>query len=219
MQIKYLMVPETKIIEDISLPSDFSRSIPSTGKVWLYKYGLTDSLISKMGIGYSEKYNRLILPCYQDEDLIYYQGRYLGNYKKDGTAKYISCTKKGNFHWTFNPHQSNIGVLVEDMLSAIKVGLAGYAGIALFGSYIKEKTVSNIAGSYDQLAIWLDPDKMGYAAKSKKRLTSLGYNVVAVLTADKDPKDFNSEEIQKFLLKTNTITHSNNVCEGDKDED
>lgn len=215
MQVKNLLIKEKRFEESIKLPSDFTRVIPANGRVWLYNYGLSDELISKMGIGYSEKYHRLILPCYSDEELIYYQGRYLGNYKKDGTAKYISCTKKGSYYWTFNPSNSDKAVLVEDMLSAIKVGMAGYAGVALFGSYVKVTTLNNVTAKFDSVTVWLDPDKLAYAAQTVKRFSSLGYNVFAVLTADKDPKDYSSEEIKSFV---NKATIGNNVAEGDSND-
>jgi hypothetical protein len=194
-----LNTPRTKVYQDISLPSDMSYKIPAKGLVWLYEYGLTDKLIRELGFGYSEKYQRLIMPVYEDDDLVHWSGRYLGDHKKDDTSKYILRTKSGKYFWSYNPHDSNRAVLVEDMLSAIKVGLAGYAGVCLFGSYLKDQTIDNVADQYDRLTVWLDPDKRKDATKYTKRFSSLGYDFNAVLTAKKDPKEYTIKEIKKFL--------------------
>jgi hypothetical protein len=195
-----LKTPKRKVYENISLPSDMSYDIPAVGKVWLYEYGLTESLIRELGFGYSEKYNRLIMPVYNsDGELIHWQGRYLKDFIKDKTPKYITRTKSGNYFWAYNPSNSTRAILVEDMLSAIKVGLAGYAGICLFGSYLKDETINSIADLYEQLTVWLDPDKRKAATKYTKRFSSFGYNFNVVLTATKDPKEYSATEIKQFL--------------------
>lgn len=194
-----LSTPKRKVYQDISLPSDMSYDIPAIGKVWLYEYGLTEKMIRSLGFGYSEKYHRLIMPVYRDEELIHWQGRYLGNFKKDGTPKYITRTKSGNYFWSSNPKDSQTAILVEDMLSAIKIGMAGYAGVCLFGSYLQDNTIHNVAEQYDRLVVWLDPDKRKAATKYVKRFTSLGYNFSAVLTAKKDPKEYSTKDIKKYL--------------------
>ena len=198
--VKYLLsTPKKKVYADISLPADISYDIPATGKVWLYQYGITEKIIKELRFGYSEKYNRLIMPCFDGEELVHWNGRYLGNSAKDGTAKYILRTKSGKYYWAYNPNDSDRAILVEDMLSAIKIGMAGYAGVCLFGSYLKDETINDVAQNFNRLTVWLDPDKRKSATKYTKRFTSLGYNFNAVLTATKDPKDYSLKEIKQFL--------------------
>jgi len=196
-----LTVPKAKVYPDISVPADMSMTIPAKGKVWLYEYGVTEKIIKEMKFGYSEKYQRLIMPVYKDGELIYWQGRYLGNHKKDGTPKYISRTKSGNYYWEYNPTGSDVAVLVEDILSAIKVGSAGYCGVCLFGSYLKESVLNEVAETYTRMVLWLDPDKRKSATKYTKRFSSLGYPLRVILTARKDPKEYTTKEIQKYLNK------------------
>ena len=99
----------------------------------------------------------------------------------------------------YNPSGSDRAILVEDMVSAIKVGMAGYAGVCLFGSYLKDQTINNVAQKYKRLTVWLDPDKRKAATKYVKRFGALGYDFNGVLTADKDPKDYTTDEIKKYL--------------------
>ena len=194
-----LSTPKKKIFADINMPSDTVDTLPATARVWLYQYGLDDKLIKDLGFKYSEKYHRLIMPCYDGDLLVHWQGRYLGDARKDRTPKYITRTKRGCFHWVYNPTESDRAILVEDMLSAIQVGLAGYAGVCLFGSYLKDSTIDIIASKYKKLTVWLDPDKRKEATKYTKRFSALGYNFNAVLTAKKDPKEYTKAEIKKYL--------------------
>jgi len=196
---KLLSTPPKKIFADVTLPSDFTTKLPAQALVWLYDHGFTDELIKELGFGYSEKYYRLVMPCYDGDLLVHYQGRYLGNALKDKTAKYITRTKRGCFHWAYNPTESDRAILVEDMLSAIKVGLAGYSGVCLFGSYLNDSTIDLVASKYKKLTVWLDPDKRKEATKYTKRFSALGYNFNAVLIARKDPKEYTKTEIKKYL--------------------
>lgn len=197
-----LSTPKKKVYRDISLPSDMSYEIPAVGKVWLYQYGITEQMIRTLGFGYSEKYHRLIMPMYDSEDnLIHWQGRYLGDFVKDKTPKYITRTKSGNYHWVYNPKESEQAVLVEDLVSALKIGMSGYAGVCLFGSYLKDDVIDTLSDEYMRQRVWLDPDKRKAATKYVKRFTSLGYNFSAVLTATKDPKEYSTKEIKRFLTK------------------
>ena len=53
----------------IHLPKDFSKDIPSKAKHWLEKYNITDDEIDRFNFGWSESYQRLILPVYNDDKL------------------------------------------------------------------------------------------------------------------------------------------------------
>ena len=45
-----------------TLPNDFTSTIPEKGLAWLNKYDITEQEISKYGIGYSNRYNRVVIP-------------------------------------------------------------------------------------------------------------------------------------------------------------
>lgn len=200
-----LQSPPKAIQSECVLPSDFSYEIPAVGKVWLYTYGISEELIRTLGMGYSEKYNRLILPCYNNSDeLVHWQGRYLGNYSKDSTPKYITRTKSGNYYWVHNPHGSQHAVLVEDIVSAIKVGTSGFAGVCLFGSHVSYKTLKNVAKDFSRISMWLDPDKRTTSIKFQRKFRSLGKEIKIIITNKKDPKEYSKKEIKSFVSKETT---------------
>lgn len=204
-QVKKLLVVQQQTSTEIRLPSDFSFNIPMSALSWLFKYGIKEDTIKALGIGYSEKYQRVIIPMYDGETLIYWTGRYTNDYRKDGQPKYISRTKYGSYFWIHNPLGSNKAVIVEDALSAIKVGESGYAAVCIFGSYVGDKSLLKLAELFKHIHIWLDPDKRKYSVSVKRRADMLGLNVDVVLTPTKDPKDFSNVEIKEILHDSSRI--------------
>ncbi len=53
---------------------------------------------------------------------------------------------------------SNVAVVVEDPISAMKVAIAGYTGIALCGSSMRESDYFKVASLYENVVVWLDND-------------------------------------------------------------
>lgn len=184
----------------VELPSDFTTRIPGTGLTWLYKYGITDEEIACYNFGYSRHLNRLVLPVYQDDVLIFWQGRNLGQVTKQN-PKYLNIRSKGRDAY-FRVGCGGISLpnklaIVEDILSAVKVGRI-CPSIALLGSYIPD-SLTRILVKYQKVGIWLDPDKkkeaIRYAARYQKLLGKL---VIPILT-DKDPKDYTDAEIKGYI--------------------
>lgn len=184
----------TKDESILSLPEDYTPRISDAGVAWLMKYGITPDEIKRFKIGYSPSANRVILPVYRDGALIFWQGRALGEAK----PKYLSPHIKGDNKWFVNPSvTSTTVVLVEDVLSAIKVGRVS-ASIALLGSHIPN-SILDICSQYDKIILWLDYDKRVEAVKYAKRLHSLLGKQILVVATQKDPKEYPTEEIHKEL--------------------
>jgi len=192
----------------LQLPYDFSTEIPNKGLIWLYKYEITDQEIKKYHMGYSKRLDRLILPVYNisNKKLIYWQGRNLGIVTKEN-PKYINIrdkeAKNVYFRVACNSNIDNIVVVVEDILSAIKVGRT-LNSIALLGSYVADSLVS-VLKEYNDVYIWLDYDKKITSIKYSNRLNILLNKKVKSLVTKKDPKEY-ATKIIKETIKNGTET-------------
>lgn len=186
------------------LPDDFTTSIPVEKRVWFYKYGVTDALISKHGFGYSPSLDRLVMPYYNKSgSLAFMQMR-----SNDPTAvpKYVSmvntqCMFEVN---TLNPLLPEAVVLTEDILSAVKVGQvqtsASLLGTSFLPGYTDSPYINN--NEHTLFILWLDPDKAGKvgSATIAKKLSLLGKRTY-VLETERDPKCYSKEQIRNLLLK------------------
>ena len=194
----------TNTVKKISLPKDFTLDIPTKALLWVYKYGITDSEIKLFRFGWSETLQRLILPVYQDEQLIYYQGRTFDPITKTN-SKYLNIRQAGAKNVFFrrntlhNSHDSismdiHRLVIVEDILSCIKVGRY-VDSLALLGSYVP-KTLYNILESYLSVYLWLDQDKIKESIKYSKSINSVVGIPARVVSTVLDPKECNDQTIK-----------------------
>lgn len=185
---------ETTIVKDVRLPNDFTTEIPPEGLAWLYKYGITDEEIRAYGLGYSPSLQRLILPVYSEGDLVYWQGRSLN---KDQKPKYINVKQGGRDVYFSRNTESDWGCLVEDILSAIKVGRVT-SSIGLLGSYIPSILSRNLL-EFDRVYIWLDEDKWKDSVKYARKLSVLLGKRVTPIRTELDPKEYSTEGIREIL--------------------
>ena len=177
------------------LPSDYTTEIPTEGLLWLFKYDITLEEIERYGIGYSASHNCVVLPVTRQlkmgspyKDVIYWQGRRLGGLDGRGKKLGYYCpqnTRVINFAST--DHWSDTLVLVEDYLSAIKVGRVCKT-IALFGTKIP-KDVWQTAIRAKKVYIWMDYDAIS------KSLYTRAYPIIT----NGDPKCFSTLEIERIL--------------------
>ena len=186
----------------VRLPADFTQQIPAPGLAWLYKSGITQAEIRTFMIGYSPSQDRVILPVYdRDQRLIYWQGRYLGDHKRAKARKYTNQYQLGREMTYFcnegHPVAGGV-VLVEDILSAIKVGRVTNAVALLFATIPRKLVQSLVERGYQTIYIWLDPDKAEYTARQLMRLRSFNYPVRRVYSP-RDPKCYNEVAIREFL--------------------
>jgi len=178
-------------------PSDFTQEISKEGMIWLLKYGITPEEITRYGIGWSANRGRVILPVYyldNDKELAMWQERAVSTEQHPKYKTYVMA-KEG-----VSPNLEIINgtsvVLVEDMLSAIKVGRE-YSAICLHGSHVSQSIYKKIV-KYDNVFIWLDPDKYIEACGFAKAMAARGHKVY-VIKSQKDPKDYNNEDIVSFI--------------------
>lgn len=187
------------------LPRGYSRDIDFQGLEWLNKYNLTSKEISENRIGWDQEgwkirkgtiqYSPLmIFPVFDIYDnLLMYQARYFGNLKN--VPKYWTVGNRAVIHTIGN--NPRVCTLVEDLLSAIKVGRYT-TGIPIFGSDISTETVLRLRDRYETLLIWLDKDKRRYAHARALSIRYL-FNSVRVIDSEADPKDYDNQELKEYL--------------------
>jgi len=102
----------------------------------------------------------------------------------------------------YNYSGSKIGVVVEDPISAMRVDIAGYAGIALTCSVMSSEDAFKLSLLFDQIIIWLDNDSpavIAHATASASKLMMYGVEVNIVNGMD-DPKRHTTEEIAQTVI-------------------
>jgi len=189
---------------EIKLPYDFSEDMPKTALQWFYKYGIFKEDIAKFHFGFSSKYNRIILPIFEGETLVYYQSRSLDTPSKIN-PKYINVRQvnaKNVYFKNFSHSENKDLVVVEDILSAIKVGKVTNT-VSLLGSYIP-KSFYKLCEDFDTIFLWLDRDKLKSSIMYSKQLRLLTGKRVAVILREKDPKEYTEEEITLILTRDMT---------------
>lgn len=176
------------------LPEDFTFIIPSKPFEWLNKY-LTFKQIKKYLIGWSETKQSIIFPYFIGKDELFaYQCRYFG--ENNAYPKWITYGKIHEFLHilTEDTRRSDTIVVVEDILSAICVAEEQDC-LPLFGSHIPTILLTRLRNlGYNNIIIWLDPDKRKESFKFNMQARTFGFNSRVILT-DKDPKDYTKEQI------------------------
>ena len=190
---------ETNYTKTVRLPEDFTIELPQKALLYLEQFGITKEERKRFYIGFSERYDRLILPIFDDDgNLIYWQGRNLGEVTKD-RPKYINVKvprKEIYFKCTSN---KKIIVLVEDIFSAIKVGRCADA-YAIMYTYVPHDLILSLSSKYNSIVLWLDYDKKMEMWLYTKRFKAFGFPVSHRCTK-KDPKYYNKNEIVTVLTK------------------
>ena len=197
--------PEEKQ-SNIFLPVDSSTTYPLRCREWCARYEVGTNLLLRNKTVWAEANQRLIFPIFSDENLIAYTGRYFGeeplvNLKRKWDSQGIN---NNLFH--FIGRSERHLVLVEDIISAIKVSQFAQA-MPLFGSNIgleRWKRLSKIVGTDIKCIVWLDPDMRKQSIKEAALGSSIGMNT-GIVFSDKDPKEVSREEIQERILGTRQI--------------
>jgi hypothetical protein len=89
-------------------------------------------------------------------------------------------------------------VLVEDLISAHKVAQV-YTAIPLFGTNIDDYVVKKLQGFNCPVTLWLDDDQYALLPKKINRLQSFLEAPVGYVRTDRDPKHYDTKEIQRIL--------------------
>jgi hypothetical protein len=211
-------IPINKIVENVTLPFDFEPMtgldhcpVPYTAYHWFWKYCLNNDEIVKFNCGWSERYNRVIIPLYEYADwgegeyarkLVGWVGREVEceskeERKRKGIVKYLTRAKKGERRFFTAPGDESKVVIVEDAISAMKVNLAmSYTTIALLNTHVSTDMMRTLRGK--TIYLWLDGDMLANSVQTVNRMRTLGLNAKHVHTT-KDPKEYNSVYIREQI--------------------
>lgn len=179
----------------IELPKDFTTEIPIEGRLWLYRASITESLIKKYNIGYSEGLKRVIVPVYRYNKLIWFIGRAVHKLQE---PKYIAPSESRDRILFHSGVAKKIVVVTEDILSAIVVGKVTPA-ISLLGTKLSIEQL-NVLMQYE-IILWLDSDLAGRNANKKiARELAMVTDVHTVVTQE-DPKMLTKQKIREVLSR------------------
>jgi hypothetical protein len=185
------------VTSDFALPSDVSLATSGLGYSWLCTYSITASEIISNRIMWSEERLLLCYPLLINQEVVAWQAR---NFNPEKKYKYLT---KGNVQDNiFSFGSGDTCILVEDIVSAIKVSRHGVVGIAVLGSVIKPSLLQRLNKFHSKQLIWLDPDKQMDACKYAATGRSLGISCFTILS-EKDPKAHDDDYIKDKINEYN----------------
>ena len=196
-----------------SLPKDVNprpETWPNEARRWVSQYGITTKEMERHNLYYSPFLRRVVLPVYdKDWEIIGYQSRRI--YESDPGPKYLTQLPRktsGVFSSIGNPRGSKI-VLVEDTLSAIKVGVStDYDAVACLGGDVKPERLVELSDHYDNVVVFLDNDN-AQIKKAQGRAYAQCRNIfkgsTQIVYGDKDPKEYSRSDLKRLLDSTEEV--------------
>lgn len=176
------------------LPGDYIKEVPNHAWEWLLKFGISADYWRDK-IGYSEIRERLIFRV--GDPLRFSIGRYTPKGNADSLVRKWHIF--GDCHQAAVPvGNGSILVLVEDIISAHKVGCVGHA-LPLFGTKLYPAHIQYIKKQSKPVILWLDKDQEGTLHSKASNIEVLTGLPCSVLTTDKDPKELSYESITNHI--------------------
>lgn len=184
----------------VRLPADVDASLPEKAWNFIGQFALTELDVIKNNILWSENEQRLCFPIFDDVGvLLAWLGRYLGDQDK---PKWLSYGSLNEILHILGPKSSTSCVLVEDLISAIRVSNTGIPVNCLFGSHVSPDRLKRLKNlGFVNIFIWLDKDKQIESLKFTNRARQMGLNAKCIIT-DRDPKLYCSQDIKNILTPT-----------------
>lgn len=170
---------------------------PTPARVWVYKAGLNNDELKRLGFRFNVRMQRVIMPVLDDAGMIvFWQGRSLDK----GRPKYINpAADRSDIAYKSGRGRGDVLVLTEDILSAVKVGRQCEAW-CIMGTSLSDRLALRIAGLGRKVIVALDPDPAGRrgAGKVLKTLALIGVPAQAAYM-QRDPKFHSNLEIKQWL--------------------
>lgn len=176
------------------------REWPLDARVWLYKAGLSNDDIEKLGIYFHEPTQRVVVPVRDNGSLVYWQAR--AAVPGPGRPKYLNpaAGRRDRLvaYWAGADEEL---VICEDFLSAYRVASATECcSMALLGTDVSDAILSRILSKHPRVAIWLDSDKAGRTASAKIQQKLKLYDIpYRDILTERDPKLHSNQEIRDAL--------------------
>lgn len=187
------------------LPRDFTREVPGAALKWLIQWGLPWSYW-KETIGFSPYFSRLVFLV--GKPVAFSIGRLIPELIQEPTKEASHASKRKWFVWgDCHKHVEVYGkgktiVLVEDLISAAKIGQAEIAqAIPLFGTAISNATLYYLMQEQKPITLWLDKDQQETVYHKAAKLQSIVGQPVKVVISNSDPKSYSTQELNTFLTE------------------
>lgn len=191
------------VLRDIRMPNDFTPyQLPNAGQDWIDQYGITAKEIELNEIGWSDLFDGVIFPVYNnDGKLLMYQARQGFRENTKDKKRYHNVGFPANVHYLIgkskNPTSQRV-VLVEDMISAIKVG-RHLPTVCLFGSQVESHKLALLSRYFKDVTLWLDYDKKAYVIGEAMARCGNFFPKCSALSTTDDPKVYDDAGIRKEL--------------------
>lgn len=185
----YTKEVEIHTVSEVILPEDIAPLEKTTaGYHWLktYLYRVPTGLL------WSPNKQWLIFPYFIDGDLKCWQARNFSDYG----PKWLTFGQPKDILYVRGTGSSI--VLVEDIVSALKIEQAGGCASPLFGCIIPVNRLLSLSKRFSSIGVWLDPDKALEASQQAYKGLKLGFNIYTIKT-DKDPKEHTYDDIRTFI--------------------
>jgi hypothetical protein len=206
----FISTPGDYVLFDSTAEIDYNI-IPFSAYNWIWRYNIDTTTACQYRIGYSAKLDRVIIPIFEEGDkLVGWTGRCpdptLSKSERQELRrwKYITKTQLGKRRYfrsresSNDKKDSNVVILVEDIISAIKVREStGVQTIALLTTSIGNDLVQELADK--NVFVWLDPDVRQRAMDMAGRLRQCGTGRARAVVTLKDPKDHSAKEIESII--------------------
>jgi len=196
---------DKKYSRKVELPEDFTTEIPSEFLQWLYSYELDHRDVIDYGMGYSPDHHRLIIPVYITGlyrnklalgKMIAWMGRSLTDTKTNPKWHMVREFGIKYVYYALCDPFSKTVVVVEDVVSAIKIHRAGYNAVALLTTYVPNELYVGLKGY--NVKVWLDPDAQIKSIKAVQKFVAFGIPAQH-LKYHMDPKDCPYDKIPSIV--------------------
>jgi hypothetical protein len=167
---------------------------------WIIKAGISQLEVTANDIRYDKEIDGIFLSVRNHHGLCGYILRRL-NYDGPKCINDFDCTAVPICHVSRPPiSSSDMVVLVEDILSCIKVGRQ-YNAVALLGTTASTPLINWLGKTYNEYVVWLDDDSK--IVKNKQRvlrntLSLLGESRI-ITGVGRDPKYLSNTEIKEVI--------------------
>lgn len=177
-----------------------ASDVPTPAHLWVLRAGITPERASEQyGFGWSDRSSRVIVPILHDGQPT---GLWTGRAIDGRKPKYLMPRGSMGACWyRLQRGRTAPVVVVEDVLSAIRVHEAGYNSLAVLGTTVGP-TQATLIADFPVIG-WFDGDKAGRNGfvKLRKALAPYGVDPKRIQT-ERDPKQYSRREIIKYIEDT-----------------
>ena len=194
---KFINPSKTEPSKEFVIPKHFVTVFGNNkAREYLESFGISDTEARLM---YDVKQNRLVFLVEDNGMVVGAVGRMLHPYSNTAPKWYKYGTPPVPFIVGTNKY---VGFIVEDCISACKVAISGFTGIALMGTSIPDNFVSPIVDRIDRAFVCLDRDATEKSFKLRDCLSHVIPTQIKMI--DKDLKWLSVEELKEW---------GNKICE------